>query len=327
MNETIKISVIVPIYNVEKYLDRCIESILKQTFTDIELILVDDGSPDNCPAMCDEWAKKDNRIVVVHKKNEGSARARNKGIELAQGEYLAFCDSDDYIDSNMYEILYNNAKKYNSDISMCGIAYAYDSRIVKQDFDYKEFYANNEEIKTILKRIYDESFNGIPGPTNKLYRRSMVIKNNIMFDETMIIGEDFWFNFGCLKVAQSLSFINECLYFYYQNADSIMHNIDNNSYEHWVINRKRLIEENEKLNFDIDYNKFYKNFIYKVIVFCRQKVATDKNMVFEVLKDEFFLNAIKYDSLLPLHIKFICFLVKIKAYFIIEAILKIWRKI
>ena len=99
------ISVIVPVYNVEKYLDNCVESIVNQTYKDLEIILVDDGSPDNCPAMCDEWAKKDSRIRVIHKENGGVSSARNIGLDNVTGEYIGFVDSDDYLESNMYELL------------------------------------------------------------------------------------------------------------------------------------------------------------------------------------------------------------------------------
>ena len=101
MKEDIKVSVVVPVYNVEKYLDRCINSIINQTYHNLEIILVDDGSPDNCPQMCDEWAQKDERIRVVHKKNAGLGIARNTGIDHATGDYICFFDSDDYVEQNI----------------------------------------------------------------------------------------------------------------------------------------------------------------------------------------------------------------------------------
>lgn len=115
-----KISIIVPIYNVEEYIHRCIDSILAQTFTDFELILVDDGSPDRCGEMCDEYAKKDSRIKVIHKENGGLSDARNAGLEIAQGDFIGFVDSDDYIESDMYEILLEACEENNSKIAMCG---------------------------------------------------------------------------------------------------------------------------------------------------------------------------------------------------------------
>ena len=111
-----KVSIIVPCYGVEKYLDCCMESIVNQTLKDIEIILVDDGSPDRVPQICDEWAQKDPRIKVIHKKNAGLGYARNSGLEIASGEYVAFVDSDDYVDIRMYEFLYGNAVANDLDI-------------------------------------------------------------------------------------------------------------------------------------------------------------------------------------------------------------------
>ena len=118
--KNILISIIVPIFNVEKYLDRCMDSLLNQTLKDIEIIMVDDGSPDNCPKMCEEYAKKDNRVKVVHKKNGGLGYARNSGLDVAMGEYVAFVDSDDYVDSSMYETLWNEACASSADAVFCG---------------------------------------------------------------------------------------------------------------------------------------------------------------------------------------------------------------
>ena len=114
------VSIIVPVYNTEKYLNRCIDSILAQTFMDFELILVDDGSTDGSGAICDEYAQKDPRVVVIHQKNKGQAAARNRALDIAQGEYIGFVDSDDYIHPQMYEILLNQARIIHADISVCG---------------------------------------------------------------------------------------------------------------------------------------------------------------------------------------------------------------
>ena len=119
MNSRVKISIIVPVYNVERYLPRCIDSILAQTFTDFELIIVDDGSPDNCPQICDDYAQKDNRIKVIHKENGGLSSARNAGLDIASGEYIGFVDSDDYIHPHMYEKLYKSLIENKSDMSIC----------------------------------------------------------------------------------------------------------------------------------------------------------------------------------------------------------------
>lgn len=115
-----ELSIIVPVYKVEKYLPKCIDSILAQTFKDFELILIDDGSPDNCGKICDEYAEKDNRIVVIHQENAGVSAARNAGLDIATGTYIGFVDSDDWIEPDMYEVLINTAKCKNADVAVCG---------------------------------------------------------------------------------------------------------------------------------------------------------------------------------------------------------------
>lgn len=114
-----KVNIIVPVYNVEKYLVRCMESLLNQTLKEIEIILVDDGSPDNCPQMCDEYARRDSRVKVIHKSNAGLGYARNSGLDVAVGEYIAFVDSDDYVDTSMYATLWNEARASNADVVFC----------------------------------------------------------------------------------------------------------------------------------------------------------------------------------------------------------------
>lgn len=115
-----KVSVIIPIYKVEKYLSRCLDSVVNQTLDDIEIVLVDDGSPDSCPEICDRYAKKDSRIKVIHKKNEGLGYARNSGMLIATGEYIAFLDSDDYVSKDMYEKVYSELKRTDADCCVTG---------------------------------------------------------------------------------------------------------------------------------------------------------------------------------------------------------------
>ena len=127
-----KVSVIVPIYKVEGYMDKCIDSILAQTLQDLEIILVDDGSPDKCGARCDEYQTIDSRIRVIHKPNGGLSDARNAGLEIATGEYIGFVDSDDYIHENMFELLVDLCEKKNTLISGCDLVYVYDNSIEQE---------------------------------------------------------------------------------------------------------------------------------------------------------------------------------------------------
>lgn len=168
-NEMPVISIIVPVYNVEKYLPKCIDSILAQTFTDFELILVDDGSPDRCGEICDEYAGKDSRIVVIHKENGGQSSARNMGLDIARGEYIGFVDSDDYIAKDMYETLYNNLVNNNADISICGIYHCYiNGKIVSNKPFMSKLVDNISALRIMIEGIYTDV-----SACNKLYKRNI----------------------------------------------------------------------------------------------------------------------------------------------------------
>ena len=167
------ISVIVPIYNTVEYLPRCVDSIRRQTYRNLEIILVDDGSPDRCPAMCDAWAEKDRRIKVIHKANGGLSDARNVGLQLAQGNYVAFIDSDDWIDLRFIEILYKAIVETEAEISACDIRKVYEEseeRITSIDAIKVQLSTPREAIQDIL---YDCRFRTVVW--NKLYKREILI--------------------------------------------------------------------------------------------------------------------------------------------------------
>ena len=159
------ISVIVPIYNVEEFLDECIQSIVDQTYQNLQIILVDDGSPDRCGEMCEDWARKDKRIEVIHKKNGGLSDARNAGLAEATGEFIAFVDSDDWIESQMYEVMLQTLINENADIVACGIIDSYSNKKVIHSMPYS---VGTPE--KFLQMIYQDTT--FPVATwNKLYRR------------------------------------------------------------------------------------------------------------------------------------------------------------
>ena len=189
MNSNPKISVIVPVYKVEKYLDRCVESIVNQTYKNLEIILVDDGSPDNCPAMCDAWAEKDERIRVIHKENGGLADARNAGMDIATGDYIGFVDSDDWIEPNMYEVLLKNALKYDADISRCGLWLDTENGSSDQIVEFRD-------ITTLNKTEFIKGFltgNYVQGITcNKLYKTTLMEGERFTTDDGS--SEDIMFN-------------------------------------------------------------------------------------------------------------------------------------
>ena len=218
MNSQPKISVIVPVYKVEKTLDKCVESIIGQTYKNLEIILVDDGSPDNCPAMCDGWAEKDSRIRVIHKENGGVSSARNAALDIATGDYIGFVDSDDWIEPEMYEFLYENSRKYSADISFCGTFYNYDdgTQIVIGDY-YLSFYKNINDavLHVISTNLYASLFPSI-------YKRSVI--KSCRFDENLKMGEDWLFNYHVRKNITGCEVMeNKAYYHYYINPESVMH--------------------------------------------------------------------------------------------------------
>lgn len=167
-----KISIIVPVYNVEEYLSRCIDSILEQTFTDFELILIDDGSTDNSGKICDEYSKKDSKVKVIHKENGGLSSARNFGIDVASGKFLGFVDSDDYIEKDMYELLYEDICKINADIAICGIYDKYENKCHRNKYPMQKCVLGSEQaFKLALEG------KTIPvSAVNKLYKREIFKK-------------------------------------------------------------------------------------------------------------------------------------------------------
>ena len=185
------ISIIVPIYNVEKYLSKCIDSILAQTYNDIEVILVDDGSPDNCPMICDEYAQKDNRVIVIHQKNAGVSAARNAGLKAAHGEYIGFVDPDDWISSSMYQEMITALERENADLAICGYDYYDENGAVDTARRYKEKADEIITQKEFMSRLSDMPPTVRQVTWNKLFRAELL--SDISFKKHMHSAEDVLF--------------------------------------------------------------------------------------------------------------------------------------
>lgn len=216
------ISIIVPVYKVEKYLPKCIESILSQTYSSFELLLIDDGSPDRCGQICDEYARRDARIRVFHKENEGVSEARNCGLDNAKGDYVTFADSDDWLESDILETLYDLLNKYNVDMSACGLQ--------KEDEDGNillRVTANDIDVRDRIKMLItlfkgDKYYSCLSWPTNKLYRRSIIEENHIRFDKDIHYNEDRLFIFEYVKYCSATVFSSFPKYHYIIRKDSAM---------------------------------------------------------------------------------------------------------
>lgn len=210
------VSVIVPVYKVEKYLNRCLDSILSQSYKNLEVILVDDGSPDNCGKICDEYAQKDGRIKVIHKQNGGMSSARNAGLEIATGKYISFVDSDDWLDFKFIETLRNAMIETDVDMTACAFCRT-KGDVAKRN----KFEQNSKIVKDKYFAIFDEnSYAGYA--CNKLFKREIIEKYNIRFDEKIFNGEDFLFNLEYIHNSQRTSFIDQDLYFYFFRENSMM---------------------------------------------------------------------------------------------------------
>lgn len=228
-NERPKVSIIIPVYNVEKYLNRCMQSILNQTLKEIEIILVDDGSTDKSPVLCDEYAKNDSRVKAIHKNNEGLGFARNSGMEVATGEFVAFCDSDDWIDLYMYETLYNMVKTE------------------KLDAIYTEFnpdhypgfhvilrpertYSSHTDIQQLMLDFigaepeYNSDVKFQVSVCKAIYSLDLIKQHRLLFhSERKLISEDLVFNIDFLQKASCVKTVPLQMYHYWLNSDSLTH--------------------------------------------------------------------------------------------------------
>lgn len=274
MKATPLISVIVPVYNVEEYLPRCIESILKQTYKNLEIILVDDGSPDKCPEICDEYAQNDSRTIVIHKQNGGVSKARNIGIEKATGEFIAFVDSDDYLDETMYEKLILKQQEQNSDLVFARFKEVTEQNqtYVKED-SLKQFceikdlsFLLNRSTKRTYKDNYKYIYNYVMGSLWRSLFRASTIKE-IKFNEDLKVMEDLIFllevilnNPNC-----TLDYVDDYLYNYFVRANSASSSknpkvIENS--KNFLMTLEGLIGETKYAN----YIKVFKFFCYSECV-------------------------------------------------------------
>jgi glycosyltransferase involved in cell wall biosynthesis len=211
-----EISIIVPVYNVEKYLNKCISSILEQSFTDYELILVDDGSKDNSGRICDEYKDRDFRIKVIHQENSGLSASRNAGIEISQGKYITFIDSDDFIHPNMLEILYNNILENKADTSICDYHLVYEDKDISNEFGDNNItlYTNIEGVE----KIVGQSKASMIVAWGKLYKR--ILFNEIRYP-ALKYHEDEFVTYKLLYKSTKIVVTDAKLYYYLQRSNSI----------------------------------------------------------------------------------------------------------
>lgn len=280
-----KVSIVVPVYNVEKYLDRCMQSLLNQTLEEIEIILVDDGSPDNCPQLCDEYAHKDSRIKVIHKHNAGLGEACNSGLEAATGEYVAFCDSDDWVDREMYQTLYHMAQQENATMVFSGIrrvdecgnsdvmSVSADIRVLSDKKQIENFaldmIASAPEIRQERKVAMSAK--------TVLYKRDLLLKHNIRFEsERHMISEDLLFNLDCIVKSDIIVEIPIVFYNYFINTSSLTRVIRQDRCNKYLLLREELLSRYSFANSQLKerVNRMFIGYVRDEIV----RISTNKNI-------------------------------------------------
>lgn len=302
------ISIIVPVYKTEKYLARCLESIIHQTYKNIEIILIDDGSPDNSGRLCDEYAQLDTRIKVIHKENGGVSSARNIGLKYANGQYVTFVDSDDWIELDMYEKLLSKLKEQNVDIVRCGYYKDEGKSVKKEDFIFQ----NDIRIDLVKKRreiinLYacGKMYAGI---CFILVKKEIIDKIN-NFNSGIALGEDLLFDIELICVASSIYMYNERFYHYYTNIESATQNLEFTTRN--IVDLSALYNEIVKLLQDYNYldsnNKSMLSFsfFYKIYSQLVLGISVPKNLeiVDCVLNDENIIKII--NNMENIHLKLV----------------------
>lgn len=337
------ISVIVPVYNVEDLLPRCIDSILKQTKRNIDIILVDDGSTDGSGAICDEYAAKYEKIRVIHKKNGGLTSAWKAGAEASDSLYLGFVDSDDWIDEDMYKRMWESACKYNADLVVCGLVFDYEDTSIPKRKEISAFpkeYYNKRELEALFPvLINDGRFFGRmlqPARVTKIYRRELVEKNMKFCREEVSVGEDMQLTLPVIMDAKSLCVVKDFYpYHYWFNQKSMTGKYDPNYLEKIKVFAKRMKELcAEKGNYDFS-PQIINDFLGLAVIGLKNGVIRNTEgkesalgIIRKYCEDEMVIEALNTHTMdkLPITIRIFLMLMKKKQYLICYWICKLFFK-
>ncbi|WP_051689264.1 glycosyltransferase [Butyrivibrio sp. AE2032] len=302
-----KVSVIVPIYNVEKQLKRCVDSILGQSYSNLEIILVDDGSPDNCGDICDQYAAQDCRIKVVHKENGGLGFARNSGLDIATGNYVVFIDSDDYITSDYVEKLLSRLVENNADLVLAGLTRERNGQ--KTDHpttDTVKVIETQDIVDTVLLPIIGASPNYYTDVEREMsvcinmYCMDIISENQLRFvSEREYVSEDFFFNLNYLLKVKKAVLIPECIYIYSDNVTSLTNTYRSDRYDKY---KKMMMAETDIIKsnniYDIAVLRLYRTFIMKckkciaLIALSDMPIKDQLRECRHILKDDLFVSVV-----------------------------------
>lgn len=294
------VSIVVAIFNIKRYLNRCVRSIVDQTYKNLDIILVDDGSTDSCSRICDEWAKKDNRISVIHKDNGGLSSARNAGLKKAVGDYVCFVDGDDFIEKGMIFSTYKEAINNNADVVI------YSNYVVNGGKKKKTVFTSSKKIYSeseIMSLLFNECIGTLPeqksdynigfSPWGRLCKTALLIDNNIWFkSERIFIYEDLMFLLDLMPVTKKAVVLNEPLYNYCENADSLTRKSDPTRF-------RRLKKQYSYLKNNSDYHKEIFSDYSSKIRFKRTMLGYIRNAMSRIDDKSYYsdIKAISNDSL------------------------------
>lgn len=254
-----KITVIIPVYNVEEYLCRCVDSVINQTYRNLEIICIDDGSTDNCGKILDEYAKTDDRIIVIHQKNKGVATAKNRGLEAATGSYIGFVDSDDWIEPDFFEEAHAGIIKNNADIFCSGIYEDKDDICTKRENKLavkNGILDRNDVLLYAFKRDYYKNFGAYLW--NKLF--SAELFETVRFDEQLKVAEDILVFVECVIKGQRFVYTDKAYYHYFQRSTSLIHSVDLSKKETLLQSYDKIIELTNENGIDEEVLMWIKRF-------------------------------------------------------------------
>ena len=306
----VKISIIIPCWNTEKYIDRCIYSIKNQTLHETEIILIDDASSDKTPFLCDLWAKKDDRIRVIHKeKNEGLGMACNSGIEIARGEYIAFCDSDDWVEPDTYEVLYQVAQKHHADMVFSGIQRINQEGKITPMNEPKEFQVittHNEILAYGMDMIANSPSKRIERDVAMsakiiLYRLENITKKHLRFEsERQMISEDLIWNLDNIAHSSCIVTVPKTFYYYYYNEKSITSTLRNDRFRYYKILTKELINRTQRLGYPTEVTtRIQRMFLgysrHLILNICKSRLGRNEKMtkIREICEDTYHRTILK----------------------------------
>lgn len=281
INNNDLVTIIVPIYNVEKYLKRCVDSILNQTYDNLEIILVDDGSPDNCGNICEEYATKDKRVKVIHKKNEGVSEARNIAISKSNGNYITFVDSDDVIAKDYVEYLHNLVIEFSADISLCSFA-KFSTNIKKEDMNENiEIFSSEQALENLF---YQKNI--LTSCWGKLYNKKVF--DGLTFPKGINVGEDLATIYKTFANSKKIVVSHSIKYFYFYRQSSAI----NSKFDVKRVDSLKFASEMvefAKIKFPklimAAYNRLFMEAVFIMIKIPRNKYKREKNMVYNIIKE------------------------------------------